>query len=112
MGSNRSHRIGVADQGQQLLVGGWDPNGSEGVIDHEEGNYIRTTGRKRNKSFHRPQMEVRKNPFIEHKSNNKESLTQDVEGRVTKNLFQNCEQRKARLGVSFERSFTFHSRSE
>jgi hypothetical protein len=76
-GRNRSQGIGVANQGQQLGAGRWAPNGPEGVIGHAKGNYFRTTVRKRkNKSFHIPQMEVTKSPFTEHKKNNREPLTQ------------------------------------
>jgi hypothetical protein len=80
----------------------WIPNGPEGVIGHEKGNNFRITGRKsNNKSFHRSQMKVTKSLFTEHKRNNKEPLTQDVKGRVTKIYFQSCGQRKARPGISF-----------
>lgn len=106
-GRNRLQRIGVANQGQHLGARRWGPNGPEGVIGHEKGNNFRII-RKRNKSFHKPQ-KVTKSPFTEHKRNNKEPLTQDGKGRVTKIYFQSCGQRKARSGMSFERAFTFPS---
>lgn len=96
----------MANQGQQLGTRRWGPNGPEGVIGHENGNNFRIIGRKRN---NKPQMKVTKNPFTEHKRNNKEPLTQDGKGKVTKIYFQSCGQRKARSGMSFERAFTFPS---